>query len=30
MVKAVRKDAVHMCGLIVSSDKSFFTRRGKV
>ena len=30
MVKAVRKDAVHMCGLIVSSDKSFFTRMGKV
>ena len=29
MVKAVRKDAVHMCGLIVSSDKSFFTRMGK-
>ena len=29
MVKAVRKDAVHMCGLIVSSDKSFFTRIGK-
>lgn len=29
MVKAVRKDAVHMCGLIVSSDKPFFTRMGK-
>ena len=29
MVKAVRKDAVHMCGLIVSSDTSFFTRIGK-
>ncbi len=29
MVKAVRKDAVHMCGLIVSSDRSFFTRIGK-
>ena len=29
MSKAVRKDAVHMCGLIVSSDKSFFTRIGK-
>lgn len=29
MVKAVRKDAVHMCGLIVSSDKSFFTHIGK-
>ena len=29
MVKAVRKDAVHMCGLIVSSDKSFFTCMGK-
>ena len=29
MVKAVRKDAVHLCGLIVSSDKSFFTRIGK-
>ena len=24
LVKAVRKDAVHMCGLIVSSDKEFF------
>ena len=24
MVKAVRKDAVYMCGLIVSSDKAFF------
>ncbi|WP_165176902.1 MobV family relaxase [Desulfovibrio sp. ZJ369] len=29
LVKAVRKDAVHMCGLIVSSDTSFFTRIGK-
>ena len=29
MVKSVRKDAVHLCGLIVSSDKSFFTRIGK-
>ena len=29
MVKAVRKDAVHLCGLIVSSDTSFFTRIGK-
>ena len=29
MIKAVRKDAVHLCGLIVSSDKSFFTRIGK-
>ena len=28
MIKAVRKDAVHMCGLIVSSDKLFFTRQG--
>ena len=26
MVKAVRKDAVHMCGLIVSSDRDFFDR----
>ena len=24
MVKAVRKDAVHMCGIIISSDKAFF------
>ena len=24
MVKAVRKDAVHMCGLVVSSDREFF------
>lgn len=24
LVKAVRKDAVHLCGLIVSSDKAFF------
>ena len=29
MVKAVRKDAVHMCGLIVSSDTSFFACLGK-
>nr|WP_294509296.1 MobV family relaxase [uncultured Bilophila sp.] len=29
MVKSVRKDAVHLCGLIISSDKSFFTRIGK-
>ncbi len=29
MVKAVRRDAVHLCGLIVSSDTSFFTRIGK-
>lgn len=29
MVKEVRKDAVHMCGLIVSLDKSFFTCMGK-
>ena len=29
MTKAVRKDAVHMCGLIVSSDTSFFIRIGK-
>ena len=26
MVKAVRKDAVHMCGLIVSSDREFFDK----
>ncbi|WP_337382465.1 MobV family relaxase [Desulfovibrio sp.] len=26
LVKAVRKDAVHMCGLIVSSDKAFFDK----
>ena len=26
MVKAVRKDAVHMCGLIISSDKEFFDK----
>ena len=26
LVKAVRKDAVHLCGLIVSSDKAFFDR----
>ena len=26
LVKAVRKDAVHMCGLIVSSDSAFFER----
>ncbi len=24
LVKAVRKDAVHICGLVVSSDKAFF------
>ena len=24
--KAVRKDAVHMCGLIVTSDSAFFKR----
>lgn len=24
LVKAVRKDAVHMCGIIISSDKTFF------
>ena len=24
MVKAVRKDAVHMCGIVISSDKAFF------
>ncbi len=24
VVKAVRKDAVHMCGIIISSDKAFF------
>lgn len=24
MIKAVRKDAVYLCGLIVSSDKSFW------
>ncbi len=24
LVKAVRKDAVHMCGIIISSDKAFF------
>ncbi|WP_165176821.1 MobV family relaxase [Desulfovibrio sp. ZJ369] len=29
LVKAVRRDAVHLCGLIVSSDTSFFTRIGK-
>ena len=28
LVKAVRKDAVHMCGLIVSSDREFFWRCG--
>jgi len=28
--KAVRHDAVHMCGLIVSSDSEFFTRLGEV
>ena len=26
LTKAVRKDAVHMCGLIVSSDREFFLR----
>lgn len=26
LVKAVRKDAVHLCGLIVSSDKAFFDK----
>ena len=26
LVKAVRKDAVHMCGLVVSSDKAFFDK----
>jgi hypothetical protein len=26
LVKAVRKDAVHMCGLIVSSDSDFFKK----
>ena len=26
MVKAVRKDAVHMCGLVVSSDREFFDK----
>ena len=26
LVKAVRKDAVHMCGLIVSSDSAFFEK----
>ncbi len=26
MVKAIRKDAVHMCGLVVSSDKAFFDK----
>ena len=30
MVKAVRKDAVHMCGLIVSSDKSFLPVSAKM
>ena len=28
LVKAVRKDAVHMCGLIVSSDREFFWKIG--
>jgi hypothetical protein len=27
--KAIRHDAVHMCGLIVSSDSEFFTRLGE-
>ena len=26
MVKAVRKDAVHMCGLVVSSAREFFNK----
>ncbi|EFL84307.2 hypothetical protein HMPREF0326_03161 [Desulfovibrio sp. 3_1_syn3] len=26
LVKAVRKDAVHMCGLIISSDSAFFEK----
>lgn len=26
LVKAVRKDAVHMCGLVVSSDSAFFEK----
>ena len=26
LVKAVRKDAVHMCGIIVSSDSAFFEK----
>ena len=26
LVKAIRKDAVHMCGLIVSSDSAFFEK----
>ena len=28
LTKAVRRDAVHMCGLIVSSDREFFWRLG--
>ncbi len=28
LTKAVRRDAVHMCGLIVSSDREFFRRLG--
>ena len=28
LAKAVRRDAVHMCGLIVSSDREFFWRLG--
>ena len=28
LTKAVRKDAVHMCGLIVSSNREFFWRAG--
>lgn len=28
LTKAVRKDAVHMCGLIVSSDREFFWKAG--
>ena len=26
MVKAVRKDAVHMCGIVISSDREFFDK----
>lgn len=29
LTKAVRKDAVHMCGLIVSSDREFFLKIGQ-
>ena len=28
LTKAVRRDAVHMCGLIVSSDREFFRKAG--